>query len=963
MKRGELVNLFRNLRDSLIQLISSRVFILMIAIIIMTSILIQRIFSLQIVNGSTYLEDFKLKIKKERTIASARGNIYDYKGNLLAFNELAYSVTIQDVYESGKTKNSDLNQTIYKLIHMIEKNGDKLINDFKIIINRNGQYEFVESGSAHLRFLADIYGIKSVEDLSYAQETATAEEVIMYLADRTRYGIGEYLDPEDRTTFQIGKGFTREDILKIVSIRYAIGLNSYQKYIPTKIATDVSDRTVAVIMENSFDLEGVSIAEDTIRRYVDSVYFSHIIGYTGKISKEEYDGYVDQGFEYSLTDVVGKAGIEQIMESDLQGVKGSETVFVDNLGKIIESTHRIEPTAGNDLYLTIDKDLQKAVYSLLEQKIAGILVSKIEPIKTYVPAPNATSSAIKIPIDDVYFALINNNIIDISNFSKNNAKEVEKSVYESFITKENLVIQTLKNELFDYFTPYSELDQEYQVYQSLLANQLQENGVLVPELIDKNSEVYAGWKNETSSLKEYLTGAIANNWIDIKKLSLDSQYLSADEIYEKLIEYIENEIRTNTTFSKKMYYYMIQENRLSGKDVCLILFEQKIIDGTDEEKDALKNGSVSSYQFMVDKISKLDITPGQLALDPCSGSCVVTDVNTGEVRALVTYPSYDNNRLANTIDSQYYAQLSTDLSKPLWDYATQQRSAPGSTYKIVSSVAALEENAISPGDIIECNGTWTTLEEQNPPKCWIAPSKHGELDIEGAIEHSCNYFFFEASYRLGKKDGVYNSEYGLEKLAYYADKFGLSETSGIEITESEPQISDSDAIRSAIGQGTNNFTTIGLARYITTVANGGTCYDLSLIDKLTDSSQRVLIDYKPKIRNQVEIKPSTWTAIHNGMRRVVLSKPYYEDLGVNVAGKTGTAQESKSRANHALFVGYAPFENPEISISTRIAFGYASDYAAELSRDVFKYYYNLEAKDDLITGTAELPSAQVTAGD
>jgi penicillin-binding protein 2 len=150
---------------------------------------------------------------------------------------------------------------------------------------------------------------------------------------------------------------------------------------------------------------------------------------------------------------------------------------------------------------------------------------------------------------------------------------------------------------------------------------------------------------------------------------------------------------------------------------------------------------------------------------------------------------------------------------------------------------------------------------------------------------------------------------------------------------------------------------------ITTVANGGTCYDLSLIDKLTDSSQRVLIDYKPKIRNQVEIKPSTWTAIHNGMRRVVLSKPYYEDLGVNVAGKTGTAQESKSRANHALFVGYAPFENPEISISTRIAFGYASDYAAELSRDVFKYYYNLEAKDDLITGTAELPSAQVTAGD
>ena len=950
--------MFRNIRDSIINMITSRVFVLIVVIIILFSILIQRLFWLQIVNGEDYMNDFNLKIKKERSISSTRGNIYDRYGELLAYNELAYSVTIEDVLESGKTKNATLNETISKLITIIESNGDKINSDFNIYVDSNGQYTFAVSGAQLDRFLADVYGKKSFDDLKYAQKTATAADVINYLGSTSKFAVGDYADPDDRESFEVGRGYTADETLKIITVRYAMNLNSFQKYIKTKVASDVSAETVTVVMENSDALEGVTITEDTIRRYVDSTYFSHIIGYTGKISADELEGLEKEDDSYDLNDVIGKAGIEQKMELELQGKKGTETVFVDNLGRVIETTDRVEPEAGNDLYLTIDKNLQKAVYSLLEQKIAGILVSKIQNIKEYIPAENASASAIKIPIDDVYFALINNSVIDISHFSNPEAKETEQQVLADYKIKQQDVSTKIKEELTEKKTAYSALQPEYQAYESYITAMLAEKGVLLTSEIDSSDEVYTNWKNESISLNEYLLHAIAMNWIDITKLNLDSQYSDAQEIYGNLLDYIDQDLTSNPSFAKKIYKYMIRDGSLSGTEVCMLLFEQNIVDGTDEEKEAVRNGNVSAYSFMLEKIESLDITPAQLALDPCSGSCVVTDVNTGEIRALVTYPSYDNNRLANSLDAEYYAQITTDLSKPMWDYATQQRSAPGSTFKMVSAVAALEEGAMNNTETVICTGVWDTI--QPPASCWLK-SGHGPMNMESAIQNSCNNYFYEVGYRLSRDNGVYNSEIGLGKLANYADQFGLSDTSGVEIVESEPQISDTDAIRSAIGQGTHNYTTVGLARYVTTVANSGTCFNLSLLDKLTTSDGALLTDYTPTIRNQVEISQATWNTVHSGMRKVVESKEYYAGMAVNVAGKTGTAQESDKRPNHALFVGYAPYENPEVAIATRIAFGYASDYSAELSRDVLKYYYHLEDESTLITGTAEAPTTAVTS--
>lgn len=210
---------------------------------------------------------------------------------------------------------------------------------------------------------------------------------------------------------------------------------------------------------------------------------------------------------------------------------------------------------------------------------------------------------------------------------------------------------------------------------------------------------------------------------------------------------------------------------------------------------------------------------------------------------------------------------------------------------------------------------------------------------------------------------TYNDSVGLQKLAKYADMYGLSETSGIEIEEYTPEVSDLDAVRSAIGHGTNNYTTAGLARYVTTVANSGTCYNLTLVDKVEDQSGEMIRDNKAVVRNRIDMDPAYWNAIHTGMRRVVEGKSYFEDLGVNVAGKTGTAQENRNRPNHALFISYAPYESPEISVTVRVANGYTSDYAAQIAKDVYEYYYGLKDESEIITGTAGTLAGGVIGAD
>lgn len=949
--------MFDTIKDFFRKLFKSRVFVLCVCMILLSSILLGRLFYLQILKGADYQENYSLRIQKTRVLNSTRGNIYDRNGNLLAYNELANSIVIEDngEYDDLKERNSSLNQELLLILQELDKNGDAIENHFSIGLDEQNEYYYTVEGTTLKRFLADVYDHTSTDDLSYNKDLgyneaeATPQQVMDYLCRQKGFDLSE----ED---------YAREDLYRIVVLRNAISQNSYQKYITTTIAKNVSDDTVAFVSENMNILQGVSIEEDTIRRYVDSEYFSHIIGYTGKISTEEYETFSENDDRYTLNDIVGKSGIEQVMDGQLQGTKGSENVFVDSLGKVVETTDRVEPTAGNDVYLSIDMDLQEAVYDLLEQEIAGILYSKIMNIKEYNASENGSASDIVIPIDDVYFALINNNVLDAEAFGDEDASATEQQIHQAFLSRQSSVLGQVESSLNSSApSTMDALSDEMYTYMSYICDMLTDNGILVNDSIDTSDSTYQDFRNDKISINAFLEYAIGQKWIDITKLDIDEQYSDSSEIYGALVSYIIEELGTDSGFSKKLYRYMIRDNSITGTQLCLALFDQKVLNYNDTDVSGLSSGTISPYNFLKEKIRNLEITPAQLALDPCTGSVVIADVNTGELLACVTYPGYDTNRLANTVDTEYYNKLHSDLSNPFYNNATQQTTAPGSTFKMVTATAALTEGYITPSTEIEDKGQFE--EVSNGPKCWIYPGgTHGSINVSEAIRDSCNYFFYKVGFEMSKVNGVYNEDQGVEMINKYSSMYGLDSKTGIEIAESKPKQATEYPITAAIGQSNNSFTTVQLSRYVTAVANSGTVYNYTLLSKVTDSEGNVLENYAPTVSNTIDnVSSSTWDAIHSGMRMVVEEHAKFEGVEISSAGKTGTAQQTPTRPNHALYVGYAPYEEPQISVATRIAYGYTSANTAELTASIYKYYFNLEDADTLIDGVAEDVGASTNA--
>lgn len=940
--------------------LSSRILILTIVFFILGGFLIQRLFVLQIIRGEDYENNFTMQIKKEKVLNGTRGNIYDVNGYPLAYNKLVYCVTFEDVgsYETLKEKNLKLNGIFYQLIKIIEEHGSEVISDFGIRINNSGNYEFAKTGFNLMRFKADIYGRIYIDDLTEEEKNIDAAAMMEELCSDDYYGILGNYTPQELAQNGLPSKLTMKETLQLATLRSALAANSYQKYMSITIAEDISEEAVAVIMENKDKFLGVDVVEDTIRVYNDAIYFAPIIGYTGPISEEELEELKKEDSSYNRRDIVGKSGLENYFEIELQGKKGSQTFYVDNMGKVLEEENYISPSAGSDIYLTIDHETQIAAYKILEQRIAGILYSMIENTEFYPEGyleELANPDNIRIPIYDVYYALFKNNVIDISHLSSEDATGFEQGIYQKFAARQAEIFATLKEQLISETpTIYNDLSQEYQVYQTYIADTtLIESGILLADTIDQSDETYKTWQDGTISLREYLTYAISKNWIDVSKVTEENQYLNSDEIYSALADSIAAYLKDDLEFSKYVYRYMIADETLTGTEICLLLFEQEIIEWNEEDYNSLAAGVYMPYDFMRAKIYSLEITPAQLALAPCSGSLVVTDVNTGNVVACATYPSYDNNRLANSIDSDYFISLTNDLSSPFYNRATQEVTAPGSTFKMITAVAGIEEGVINAGESIECKGTF---EEVTPNiNCWISPGNHGVLTLSEAIEKSCNYYFNTVGYWLGFNGGEESEDgVGIERLMKYAALFGLDDNSGIEIAESDPQMADVAVAPAAMGQSNNAYTTTQLAKYVATIANRGTCYDLTLLDKITDTSGTVLREQTPNIHSQISLSADAWGAIQYGMNQVIHNTASIEGTdAIEWAGKTGTAEESKIRPNHAVFVGYAPYDNPQYAIAVRVTNGYTSANSAAIAGDMVSYLFHLQNEEELLSGVAK----------
>ena len=914
-----------DIKDFLKKFFSSRLFVLAAVFIVFFGIILARIFTLQVVNGKSYQENFSLKIQMKQPINAARGNIYDKNGKLLAYNELAYSISINDstTYSSTKEKNKAVNAELAEILTVLKNNGETLNNDFKIDRKKDGTYSFNVSGSSLNRFRADVFGKSSADDLEYDKDTgideanATAEQIMEYLMGKDNFGISSKYDGDLA--------------YRIVVVRYAMLGNRFARYKEVKIATDVSDKTVAYVNEHMDTLSGISVNEDMIRKYNYSEYFSSIIGYTGPISESEYTALHKKNKDYTQNDTVGKAGMEQHYETYLRGKNGEQKFYIDNVGRISEIISSTDSVAGDDLYLSIDADLQKATYLALQNEIAAIVYSNIK--------------SGEIPINDVYTALIGNSVINTEHFSKAKASDTEKNVLSVFKSRQKTTLGKIKQELTSSPEALNTMSDEVLDEFTYIISMLKDDQVLLKNEIDTSDSVYQKWKNQKISPKEYLSYCITQHWIDISQLNVDEKYADSTEVYDALCKYILKNIKTDTEFSKIIYQYMITRGEISPRQLCLILFDQGVLDYDDATVNKLKNGSLSPRDFLMKKIYNIEITPAQLALEPCTGSCVVTDEKTGEILAMVSYPGYDSNKLANGVDSEYFASLQHDKSSPLLNYATQQKTAPGSTFKLVSATAGLAENVITTSDQIRCTGIYNDI--SNKPKCWIYPGSHGLDNVSEAIRDSCNVFFYTVGNRLAqKKTGSYNDANGIDLIQKYAHIYGLDQKTGLEISESKSSVATKYPVMAAIGQSDNNYTTVALSRYVTAVASGKK-YNYQLMNKIVDADGKTVKKYKADYEDISDtLTSSQWDAIHSGMREVVSTMDRFQGFDIPVAGKTGTAQQT-GHANHGLFVGYAPYDDPEITIAVRIANGYSSHNAATAARNVISYYYKETSMKDI----------------
>ena len=334
------------------------------------------------------------------------------------------------------------------------------------------------------------------------------------------------------------------------------------------------------------------------------------------------------------------------------------------------------------------------------------------------------------------------------------------------------------------------------------------------------------------------------------------------------------------------------------------------------------------------------------------GACVILDVNTAEVLACASYPTY-----SLTDFQEDYDAISTDPLSPMLNRALNGLYPPGSTFKMVTAIAGLEEGIVEPSTIINDTGTYMYYAPSYTPKCWIKRqygTSHGPQNVSQAIMNSCNYYFFDVGRILG-----------IDRIGEYAARFGLAQKTGLELAEKTGIMAgpaytqslggtwyDGSTLSVAIGQESSQFTPIQLANYIATLVNGGTRNATHLLKEVKSSDYSAILEtYEPKVLSTVEIEAENMQAVKAGMLMLTTQgsvRKYFQGLDFQVGAKTGSAQVSASTQSHAVFVCFAPYENPEVAMAVVVEHGGSGGELAAIASDVLSYYFSARETQETI---------------
>ena len=387
----------------------------------------------------------------------------------------------------------------------------------------------------------------------------------------------------------------------------------------------------------------------------------------------------------------------------------------------------------------------------------------------------------------------------------------------------------------------------------------------------------------------------------------------------------------------------VAEEAIAGNDIMLTIDAdlQKITeDALANNIEMMKTGELSG------------------ATTASEGAAVVINVKTGEILAMASYPNYEPSLFVDGISTENWNNYLNDSSHPLINKAISSIAPPGSTFKMVTAIAGLESGAIDTSTKINDTGRYTYYRDYQPV-CWKRGG-HGWINVTQAIESSCNYFFYETGRRTG-----------IDRLAQVATAFGLGQKTGIELPSEEPGILasrdtmdpwvDGYTIQAAIGQLNNAFTPLQMAKYTAMVANGGKNIDVTIVKSITkadgtevsrdeiDSYVNEKLEISGNSGSDISISETNYQAIKEGMRGVTsdgsgTAYSYFKDFDIEVGGKTGSATTDTNHNADAWFVGFAPFDDPEIAVAVYVKNGQHGNYTAPTAREIFEQYLGMNAE-------------------
>lgn len=484
----------------------------------------------------------------------------------------------------------------------------------------------------------------------------------------------------------------------------------------------------------------------------------------------------------------------------------------------------------------------------------------------------------------------------------------------------------------------------------------------------ENSENFAGINIIVEPIRQYTSGTLASHILGY------ASQISSEEYQRRKDTYNQNDIIGKTGIEYAFEEYLKGKNGIKQIDMAVDgtitaeYISKEAIAGSDIVLTIDANLQKVTENALASNIQKIASGGFGKVYNTNAGACVVMNVNTGEVLAMASYPDYNPADFIGGISQSAWNNYTNNEAKPLVDKAIQNSYSPGSTYKMITAIAGLESGAINLNTRINDTGVYQKYGISM--NCWYYTDYHrghGSVNVSQAIEKSCNYFFYETGDRMG-----------IDQLARFAKYFGLGGKTGVELqgetegvlanrenkAKMHPDSSNwnpGDTLNASIGQGDNEFSPIQMAKYVSVLANGGHKIDTTIVKTIrnadgSEASREEINSFinqklglKEDDSENIEINQNYLNAILQGMQSVTsdtggTAYVRFKDFNISVGGKTGSAEAPGNKV-HAWFVGFAPFENPEIAIVVMVENGGHGNYTAEVVRDIMAEYFGMNTQN------------------